>query len=144
MKQSCFKLYSSSSVSHLKKFENCHQSMQDHQIMINNLTIIHNITQYYTILLFNKQYYTIPHNITKYYLSKSSCLHPSQASSSLSSWALLLFWKKHVRKLNLCFRKSKDCKGFLCFAKRKKIAVQLLVMQNSIYLIFAQKLVKTY
>ena len=41
------------------------------------------------------------------------------------------------------FRKRKDCKGFLCFAKCKQIAVLLLIMQNSIHLILAQNILSS-
>ena len=117
--------------------------MQEYQIIINNLTILHNTTKYYSIFYSinnTTQYYIILQSIT---CPKSSCLHPSQASALLSCWALILFLEKHLRKLNVCFSKVKDCKGFLCLAKHKQIAVQHLVMQKSIYLDLARNILSS-
>ena len=87
-----------------KKVLNANQSMQNYQIMINNLTILHNTTQYSINNLNTTQYYTILQSIT---CPKSSCLLPSQASSSLSCLALLLSLGKHLRKLNVQISKVK-------------------------------------
>ena len=87
MKQSYF--YSSSSVSHLKKYEYCHQSMQDHQIIISNMTILHNITQCYNSI-------TMLQNIAKYFMS--IIILPSSKPSTLFNFLLSTapFLKKNV------------------------------------------------
>ena len=116
--------------------------MQYYQIIINNLTILQNTTQYYSIFYSinnTTQYCSILQSIT---CSKSSCLLRSQ---SLSYHEILarhcsFSWKNIWENWMCVFRKWKDCKGFLCFAKHKQIAVQLLVMQNSIYLDLAQNI----
>ena len=129
---------------HLKKCENGNQSMQYYQIIIKNLTILHNTTQYFSILLF---YQTILHNTTQSYnvspvqnsLAFFQAKHPPHFLAGHCSFSWQNIWENRT----CVFRKWKDCKGFLCFTKRKQTAVQLLVMQNSIYLVLAQNILSS-